>query len=241
MLEVGCWKDFSNLQPPTSILQFPIHKGARMDTQDTQKFLIRVGASAGAVGALILTAMVVVGSSAGVDFAKTQSLVPAIALDAFKTQAGAIQTVMVLDDLFVVAYVTTFIALAIYTRARAGWLASIALVFALITGALDFFENSITLALVETAKAKIAFDAGTLFAMNIVTQMKYLATNIAVAGFGIALWNSRVVADRVLGTLMILFAPINVVAFVFAPFVFVRAVAMLVLLTVGAIVLWKRQ
>jgi hypothetical protein len=208
---------------------------------DTHKFIIRVGAIASAAGALILFAMFIVAASAGDGMVQMQLLAPDTVVKAYESFAGIIQTVMVLDDLFVVAYVATFIALAIYTRERAGWIAIIALVFALITGALDFFENSITLALVETAKAKIAFDAGTLFAMNIVTQMKYLATNIAVAGFGIALWNSRVVADRVLGTLMILFAPINVVAFVFAPFVFVRAVAMLVLLTVGAIVLWKRQ
>jgi hypothetical protein len=212
-----------------------------MDTQDTQKFLIRVGASAGAVGALILTAMVVVGSSAGVDFAKTQSLVPAIALDAFKSQAGAIQTVMVLDDLFVVAYVATFIALAIYTRARAGWLAIIALVFALITGALDFFENSIMLALVATAQAGLAFDAATLFAINIVTQMKYLATNIAIVGFGIALWNARARSDRALSVLLILFAPINVIAFVNPSFAVARIFAMLGLLVVGAIVLARQK
>ncbi|MBI5651270.1 MAG: hypothetical protein HZC40_12635 [Chloroflexi bacterium] len=204
---------------------------------DTQKFIVRVGAIAGAVGALILAAMIAVGTGAGVDLAKTQSLVPAIAQEAFKMQAGAIQTVMVLDDLFVVAYVVTFIALATYVRERAGWLALIALVFALITGALDFFENSITLALVATAHAGIAFDPTTLFAMNIVTQMKYLATNIAVGIFGIALWNSPAISDRGLGALLILFAPINVIAFVNPAFAVVRIFAMLGLLVVGAIVL----
>jgi predicted MFS family arabinose efflux permease len=71
--------------------------------------------------------------------------------------------------------------------------------------------------------------------------MKYLATNIAIVGFGIALWNSRARSDRALSVLLILFAPINVIAFVNPSFAVARIFAMLGLLVVGAIVLARQK
>ncbi|MBI5300768.1 MAG: hypothetical protein HY868_01425 [Chloroflexi bacterium] len=208
---------------------------------ETNSFLVRLGAWSGALAALILAAMIAVGAGASPDLAKLQSLAPATVAQALPGIAATAQTLMVLDDLFVVAYITMFIGLAAYVRERAGWLAIIALVFALLTGFFDFVENSVTLALVAFAQARNPIEPGQLFAMTILSQVKYLCTNVALALFGAGLWNMDASRDRVMSVLLFLFVPLNVLAFVIAPLATVRVFGMLVLLTMGAVILARQR
>jgi hypothetical protein len=70
--------------------------------------------------------------------------------------------------------------------------------------------------------------------------MKYLCANGAVALFGIGIWNERWL-NRGAAILFWLFVPINVLAFISAPLQSARFLGMLVLLIVGAIVLWRAE
>jgi hypothetical protein len=77
-----------------------------------------------------------------------------------------------------------------------------------------------------------------LLILNIVTQMKYLCANGAVALFGIGIWNERWL-NRIAAVLFWLFVPVNVLAFISAPMASARTLGMLVLLIVGTLVLWR--
>lgn len=126
-----------------------------------------------------------------------------------------------------------------YTRRRTPIFAWIGLGFALATGTLDWLENSITLGLIAyTLPDMTRLSVEALVVLNVVTQMKFLCANGAVALFGIGLWNARWL-DRLAAILFWLFVLINALAFVSAPLASVRIVGMLVLLIVGVIVLWR--
>ena len=77
-----------------------------------------------------------------------------------------------------------------------------------------------------------------MLALNIVTQMKFLFANGAVALFGIGIWDARWL-NRVTAILFWLFVPLNALAFISAPFASARILGMLVLLIVGTVVLWR--
>lgn len=83
------------------------------------KFIVRVGAIAGALAALLLAAMIVVGAGIGSDLNKLQSSSPVWVAELLVEHTGAIQTLMVIDDLFVVAYLAAFIGLSACLRERA--------------------------------------------------------------------------------------------------------------------------
>ena len=112
------------------------------------------------------------------------------------------------------------------------------------TGALDWLENSITLGLISYIFPKLVMNttpllnSDQLLILNIVTQMKYLGANGAVALFGIGIWNERWL-NRIAAVLFWLFVPINVLAFISAPMASARTLGMLVLLIVGTLVLWR--
>ncbi len=215
-----------------------------------EKFMLRVGALAGALAALLLVLMILIGLQIGPDLEYLGSLSPTRVAALFVSSQDKLRLMMAIDDLFALAYVIAFIGLAMYAKPRAPLLAWIGLGFALATGALDWLENSITLGfisytltsprLVMSATTTPPLSAEQLLALNIVTQIKFLAANGAVALFGIGIWNARRL-NRAAAILFWLFVPLNVLAFVSAPLASVRILGMLVLLVVGAIVLWKSE
>lgn len=204
-----------------------------------EKFILRAGALAGAFAVMCLGAMMLIGLQIGPDLENLSSLSPARVGTLFVTSQGKLRTMMAMDDLFALAYVIAFVALAMYTRRRAPILAWIGLGFALTTGVLDWLENSIMLGLIAyTLPDMTRLSVESLLVLNIVTQMKFLCANGAVALFGIGLWNARWL-DRLAAILFWLFALINALALISAPLASGRVVGMLVLLVVGAIVLWR--
>lgn len=105
---------------------------------------LRWSAAAGLLAALLVVVMLAIGLSVGPDLAVLEQ--PATTIQ-FGTvvgrHAGAIQAMMVVDNLFVVAYVTAFLGLAALVRPRAPLAATIGLGFALLTALFDFAENSL--------------------------------------------------------------------------------------------------
>lgn len=206
------------------------------------KFVLRVGALAGALAVVLLLAMMFYGLQIGPDFENLTSMSPTLVAELFVNSQGKLRGVMAIDDLFALAYVIAFIGLAVYARRRAPAFAWIGLGFALATGALDWLENSITLGLISYTLPKFVMNttpllnSDQLLMLNIVTQLKYLCANGAVALFGIGIWNHAIL-NRIAAILFWLFVPINVLAFISAPLVTARFLGMLVLLIVGAMVL----
>jgi hypothetical protein len=209
------------------------------------QFTMRVGAIAGALAAILLVVMIAVGLQIGPDLANLEgSLSPLLVAELFVNSQGKLRGLMAIDDVFALAYVIAFIGLATYARRRAPLIAAIGLGFALGTGMLDWLENSITLGLISYVLPKLALNTTPLIApeqlliLNIVTQMKFLCANVAVALFGIGIWNEKVPL-RVAAILFWLFVPINVLAFISAPMANARILGMLGLLIVGTVVLWR--
>jgi hypothetical protein len=209
-------------------------------------FLLRVGAIAGTFAVVLLGAMMFYGLQIGPDLENLNSMSPTLVAELFVNSQGKLRGMMVIDDLFALAYVVAFIGLAAYARRRAPLIAAIGLGFALATGALDWLENSITLGLIayilpaRVMNTTPLLSSDQLLILNIVTQMKYLCANGAVALFGIGIWNERWL-NRGAAILFWLFVPINVLAFISAPLQSARFLGMLVLLIVGAIVLWRAE
>jgi hypothetical protein len=208
------------------------------------KFILRVGALAGALAVVLLAAMIFVGLQIGPDLENLNALSPTLVAELFVNSQGKLRGMLAIDDVFALAYVIAFIGLAAYARRRAPLLASIGLGFALATGALDWLENSITLGLISYIFPKLVMNttpllnSDQLLILNIVTQMKYLGANGAVALFGIGIWNERWL-NRIAAVLFWLFVPVNVLAFISAPMASARTLGMLVLLIVGTLVLWR--
>ena len=207
-------------------------------------FTMRTGAIAGAVAVILLVVMIAVGLQIGPDLANLESsLSPMLVAELFANSSGKLRGLMALDDMFALAYVIAFIGLAAYARRRAPLIAAIGLGFALATGTLDFLENSITLGLISYMLPKLALNTTPLIApeqlliLNIVTQMKFLCANVAVALLGIGIWNHAIL-NRLAAFLFWLFVPIDVLAFISAPMASARMLGMLGLLIVGTAVLW---
>ncbi len=210
------------------------------------KFVMRVGAIGGGAAAGLLAVMMGVGASIGADFSNLgDSLVPRTVAHLFAAYRGEIQTLMVVDNLFVLGYLVAFIGLATATRRRAPLFAGIALGFALATGVLDFLENSLTLGLLGVVtQNQTLFTAPTLtsesvLGLNLLGQVKYLCANVAVVLFGIGMWSAERL-HRVTAILFWLFAPLNVLAFVVPAFAAARILGMFALLILGAVVLGRQ-
>jgi len=203
---------------------------------NANQLVIRLGMVASVTAAGILVVMMAIAMMIGPDLANLQSASPPLVAELFANSAGKLQAMMVVDDLFALAYTLAFVGLAVYAQPRIGWLAWLGLGFGVATGVLDWVENSMTLNLIAFRH----LEPTALFALNMLTQTKYLAANGAIVILGLGLWNERVL-NRAATMLFLLFAPINALAFIAPPFVTLRLVGMFVLLILGAVALWRQD
>ena len=199
---------------------------------NTHHLVIRLGILASWLAVGILVAMMAVALAIGPELSNLTSASPKLVAELLANSAGKLQGMMVLDDLFALAYMIAFIGLAAHVRNRSGLLAGLGLGFALATGILDWIENSMTLNLI----AFRLLEPTTLFALNLLTQIKYLTSSGAIVLLGLGLWNEHGL-NRVATILFLLYAPINVLAFIAPLFVTLRILSMFVLLILGAIIL----
>jgi len=108
-----------------------------------RKHILRWGGASGIAAALILITMLAVGLAAGSDSGELlQPTDPDRASCLMSRYSGLVQTIVLLDDLFAVAYTGAFLGLAALVWRRSRWLAGIAMAFALATALLDFAENA---------------------------------------------------------------------------------------------------
>lgn len=203
---------------------------------------LRVGALAGALAVVCLIVMILIGLQIGADLEHLSTwtvIAPSRVTELFVTSQGKLRTMMVVDDVFTLAYVIAFLALGTYARRRAPLFATIGLGLALGTGICDWLENSITLGLIAYTLPNVTrLSSEALLVLHIVTQVKFLCVSGAVTLLGIGLWDTRGL-NRLTALLFWLFALLNILALISAPLANVRILGMLVLLALGTAVLWR--
>ncbi|HID62792.1 MAG TPA: hypothetical protein EYP49_08670 [Anaerolineae bacterium] len=200
----------------------------------------RWSAAAGLLAAMLVVVMFAIGLSVGPDLAVLeQSATPTQFGTVADRHAGAIQTMMVVDNLFVVAYVTAFVGLAALVRPRAPLAATVGLGFALLTALLDFTENSLTLHLVQGHLRGLKVEPGRLAILSVVDQVKFLSVYLAIALFASGLWEPKPL-NRVMVVLSLIFPLIGGLAPISAVAATLRVLWMIPLLVCGALLLWRR-
>lgn len=204
------------------------------------KRTVRWGAVASFVAAGLLLAMIVVGIAAGAEVASLEH--PQSAEQASRTlsrQSETIRLMMVIDDLFVIAYAVAFIGLGALVRLRASWLGVAGLIVGLLAAGFDFGENSLTLGLIAGIEAGLALTPGHLLLLNWVGLIKFLLAYLALTLFALGLWD-RPALNRLTAGLTLLFPVIGVVGQVNLTAGLLRVLWMLPLLLLAGLLLWRR-
>lgn len=203
--------------------------------------ILRWGGASGLLAALLLTAMIAVGLPAGADSAQLlQPTEPDLAADLFTRYAGTVQTTVVLDDLFALAYTGAFFGLAAMVWPRSRWLAGVAMGFALATALLDFSENARLLVMARGIGGEANLTGAALRELTILTQLKYSCSHLATFLFGLGLprrdWLSWTVS-----VLLFVFPVVSTVAFAYEPATLARILLMWLLLVLGGWLAWRES
>lgn len=199
--------------------------------------IFRAGALAALVAIVCLLSQVVVAVGLGSDIALLGKSLDGVRMTAFyRNHGSALTLLMASDDLFAVAYTVAFITLAYYVGARSQLLGGVGLLFALLTGAADFTENSVTLAAVDTVTQGQTLEGSLLLVICLLGQVKFLFIYVGVVLFAIGMWDA-VRANRVVAILFVLFPLGGLPGIVIPELVLLRIVWMLVLLVAGGIFL----
>jgi hypothetical protein len=206
-----------------------------------RKHILRWGGVSGILAALILTAMIAVGLAAGSDSGQLlQPTDPGLARDLMTRYSVLVQTTVILDDLFAVAYTGAFLGLAALVWPRSRWLAGMAMALALGTAFLDFAENARLLIMAQGIGGAESFSHGALRELNIVTQLKYSCSHLATFVFGLALPRR----DRLSWTvaiLLLLFPVVSTLAFAVELASLARLLLMWLLLALGGWLAWRES
>ena len=206
-----------------------------------RKHILRWGGASGIVAALILITMLAVGLAAGSDSGQLlQPTDPDLARDLMCRYSRLVQTNVLLDDLFAVAYTGAFLGLAALVWRRSRWLAGIAMAFALATALLDFAENVRLLTMAQGIGGEASFAEGALRELSIITQLKYSCSHLATFLFGLALPRQ----DRLSWTvaiLLLLFPGVSTLAFALEVASLARLLLMWLLLALGGWLAWRES
>lgn len=203
------------------------------------RFILRVGAIASALAAVILGVQIFVGFQIGPELAGLQSFSPSRLGELLANSSGKLRGLMALDDAFVIAYLIAFVGMASATWERRA-LAILGLGAGIVTGFFDFLENSMVLGLVGLYLAEQARTApptigpNHLLVLNVIGQMKWLGAGVAAASFGAAVWDARFL-NRAVSVLFLFFALTDVWGMIGESGALTRVLSMLAVLIAGAV------
>jgi hypothetical protein len=204
-----------------------------------RKHILRWGGACGLLAAFLLTAMMAVGLAAGPDSTELlQPTDPDRVSDLMSEYGNVVKANIVLDDLFALAYTGAFLGLAALVWPRSRWLAGIGMFFAFTTAALDFTENAHLMTMVLGIGGEASLSGSALAELNIITQLKYSASHMAVFLFGIGL-SRRDRLSWIVTVLLFVFAVISTIAFAYEPAGLVRILLMWLLLVLGGWLAWR--
>ena len=201
---------------------------------------LRAGALGSFIAAGLLAVQFVIASGLGSDLILVETSADTLRISAFlRLQSSNMINLMVVDNLFVVAYVTTFLGFAGYVLTRSRLIAIVALGFALLTALFDLTENAWTIVLTRTAVfADVELNA--LQLLQMLAQLKWACIYVGVTLFAIAIWDDTRRA-RVVAILFLIFPVLGVMAPASVALAILRLLWMFVLLIGGGIFLWRAQ
>jgi len=200
---------------------------------------LRAGAIGAFVAAGLLVAQFVIGAGLASGLVLLASSFEVAQISAFlRSNAATLTLLMATDDLFVVGYSVAFIGIALYVLTRNRLLALVGLAFALLTSAVDFTENSLTIVLIRMAVGGAALQTGQLLALQILGQLKYLWIFAGGTLFAIGIWDKPRL-HRAVPILFWIFPLIGAFAMLNAVGELLRIFWMLLLLVAGGILLWR--
>lgn len=206
-----------------------------------RKHILTLGGASGILAALILAAMFAVGLTAGADSGQLlQPTDPDIASDLMCRYSGLVQTTVLLDDLFAIAYTGAFLGLAALVWPRSRWLAGLAMAFALTTASLDFAENARLLIMAQGIGGEVTFSGSALRELSIITQLKYSSSHLATFLFGLAL-PRRDRLSWAVSILLFLFPVVSTLAFAVETASLARLLLMWLLLALGGWLVWRES
>jgi hypothetical protein len=206
-----------------------------------RQHILRWGGACGLLAALILTAMIAVGLAAGPDSTELlQPTDPDRVSDLVSEYGAVVKASIILDDLFALAYAGAFLGLAALVWPRSRWLAGIAMFFALATAVLDFTENAHLMTMVLGIGAEASLTGSALRELNIITQLKYSASHMAVFFFGVGL-PRRDRLGWIVTVLLFIFPVVSTIAFAYEPAGLVRILLMWLLLVLGGWMAWRES
>ncbi len=206
-----------------------------------RRHILRWGGASGLLAAVILTAMMLLGLAAGPDSTELLQPTDADRVRNLVAEYGVVvKSNIVLDDLFALAYTGAFLGLAALVWSRSWWLAGTATLFALATACLDFAENAqlMTMALGIGGEENLTGEA--LRSLNVITQLKYSASHMAVFLFGIGLFR-RGLLSWMVTALLFIFPVVSTIAFAYEPAGLVRILLMWLLLVLGGWLAWRES
>jgi hypothetical protein len=199
---------------------------------------LRAGALGSFAAAILLAAQFGIATGLGSDLILLETAFDAARLTAFlQIHAPTVTNLMIADNLFVVAYTTSFVALAFYAKTRQRLFAWVALGFALLTSASDITENALTISLARAALSGVALETNWLLGLQMLAQWKWMWIYVGVTLFAVTLWDATRRA-RVMAILFLLFPLIGVMAPASVMLGLLRIAWMFVLLLAGGIFLW---
>ena len=206
-----------------------------------RQHILRWGGACGLLAALILTAMMAIGSAAGPDSTELlQPTYPDRISDLMSDYSAAVKANIVLDDLFALAYTGAFLGLAALVWPRSRWLAGIAMCFALATAVLDLTENARLMTMVLGIGGEDNLTGSALAELNVITQLKYSASHMAAFLFGIGL-PRRDRLSWIVTVLLFVFPVVSTIAFAYEPAGLVRILLMWLLLALGGLLAWRES
>lgn len=201
---------------------------------------IRAGALGSWLAAGLLLLQAVIATGLGSDFILLETSFDTARVAAFlQARAASVTQLMVVDDLFVIAYSVAFVGIAMVLLPRSRLLALTALGFALLTSATDFTENSFTVVMTRVAAGGGALQTEWLMLLQIFAQLKYLWIFVGVSLFAIGIWN-KTRMHRAVAVLFWLFPVLGIFAILCVSAALLRVFWMLVLLIAGGIFLWRK-
>jgi hypothetical protein len=206
-----------------------------------RQYILRWGGACGLLAALILTAMMALGLTAGPNSTELlQPTDPDRTLDLISEYGSVAKASIVLDDLFALAYTGAFFGLAALVWPRSRWLATTAMFFALATAVLDFTENARLMTMVLGIGGEANLGDSAIRELNIITQLKYSASHMAVFLFGIGLIR-RDLLSWIVTVLLFGFAVVSTIAFAYGAVGLVRILLMWLLLVLGGWLAWRES
>jgi hypothetical protein len=202
--------------------------------------VLRLGASGAVAATVLLIVLFATVMPAGTD---SLALRGTVTPDDFATAVDRhglnLRAAMAVDNLFVIGYTLALLGIVSLVRSRTPLLGNVALGGVLLGALLDYTENSITLALIQSHMLGTTPKPGWLLILHIVGQIKYLVAFLAVAALGAGLWSSKPL-DRIVSILAWLFPIVGVVSFVVPGVSPLVVLWMFILLVSGGVLLWRR-